>query len=191
MRSKIHVSVLFVFLLLVTLYFSPQIAPAIILAVTVHELGHVIAARLCGISPDQFKLGFLGATIVVQRSLYSYMKECIMCIGGPLANFLSALIIYPFCDTSLLCRSFWLYSLSLGILNLLPIKSFDGGRIFSSLLLCKLSPKTVESILNFTSFILIFTLWSVSIYLLLKISSSVSLFVFSVAVFAKIFLPDS
>ena len=112
-------------------------------------------------------------------------------IGGPLANFLSALIIYPFCDASMLCRSFWLYSLSLGILNLLPIKSFDGGRIFSSLLLCKLSPKTVESILNFTSFILIFTLWSISIYLLLKISSSVSLFVFSVAVFAKIFLPDS
>jgi hypothetical protein len=49
----------------------------------------------------------------------------------------------------------------------------------------------VESILNFTSFILIFTLWSVSVYLLLKISSSVSLFVFSVAVFTKIFLPDT
>ena len=58
MRSKIHVSVLFVFLLLVTLYFSPKIAPAIILAVTVHELGHLLAAKLCGISETYFRTLF-------------------------------------------------------------------------------------------------------------------------------------
>ena len=191
MKSNIHISVLFIFLLLALLYFSPERSPALLLAIGIHELGHILAAKLCGIKIGTFKLGILGAAIVPHRLLYSYKDECILCIGGPLANFLFAFLTYAFCDFSMFSESFCLYSVSLGVLNILPIKSFDGGRIFSSLLSCKLTPKLTETILNTTSFILIFTLWSISVYLLLKISSSVSLFVFSVSLFAKIFLPDT
>ena len=191
MRSKIHVSVLFVFLLLAMIYFSPERSPAMILAVAIHEMGHIVAAKICGIEVGKFKLGILGAAIVPRRPLYSYKEEFILCIGGPLANFLSALLICRFHSAAVFTESLLLYSISLGALNLLPIKSFDGGRIFSAILSCLLSPKTAERVLNLTSFLLIFTLWSISVYLLLKISSSVSLFVFSVALFTKIFLPDT
>jgi hypothetical protein len=44
--------------------------------------------------------------------------------------------------------------------------------------------------MSIISFIFIFTLWCISVYLLLKISASLSMFIFSVSIFCKIFLPE-
>ena len=188
MRSKIHVSCLCVFLLIILLYFSPESFLPLVLAVTIHELGHILAAKLCGIDLGELKLGILGAAIIPQNTLFSYKKELILCIGGPAANIFSALAASPLKNSAPFFNQFWIYSISLAALNLMPIKTFDGGRIFSSLLLYKLPVKTAEKILNAISFIFIFTLWSISVYLLLKISSSISLFVFSLSIFSKIFI---
>ncbi len=191
MRSGIHVSCLCIFLFLILLYFSPDSFLPLILAVTLHELGHLLAARICGIAIGELKLNILGAAIIPANTLYSYKKELILCIGGPAANLLSALVTSPLKNSSPFLAQFWLYSISLAMLNLMPIKTFDGGRIFSSLLLCKLPLKAAEKILSFVSFAFIFTLWCISVYLLLKISSSISLFVFSISIFSKIFVSTS
>lgn len=191
MKNKIHISFLCIFLLIAILYFAPQRFPALILTVTIHELGHLCAAKLCKIKLRKLKLGILGAAIIPHNSLFSYKKELILSLGGPAVNIICALLTSPFANSSYFLSSFYLYSVSLAILNLFPIKSFDGGRILYALLTSKLSPKTSEKILNTTSFILIFILWSISIYLLIKISSSISLYVFSISIFSKIFLTDT
>ena len=113
-----------------------------------------------------------------------------LCLGGPLMNFLSVLVVTAFFDAPRF-EYFKECSIALGALNLLPISGFDGGRIFSALLSMILPPRAVEALSKVISFILIFTLWCFSVYLLIKISATLSLFMFSLSLFAKIFLPDT
>lgn len=162
---------------------------AAILAAAIHELGHIIAARICKISLGELKLGIFGAALTPKTMLCSYKKEIALCLAGPLVNLLSAILLYPLLKSNNGFGSLFIgASLFLGILNLLPIHEFDGGRILFCILSSRLSLKSATRAIKITSFILIFSLWSLSVYLLLKLSSSVSLFIFSLSLFAKIFL---
>ena len=174
----------------VTLFFTHSyISLAALLAAFLHELGHIIAAKIYNIELGELRLGIFGASLTSRVMLCSYKKEILLCLAGPLVNLISVLMLFPFCKNydgffALFIRA----SLFLGLLNLLPIYEFDGGRILFCLLSLRLSLKTVTLIIKISSFILIFILWSLSVYLLLRLSSSVSLFIFSLALFSKIFL---
>jgi len=162
-----------------------------ILAAAVHESGHIIAARLLRIKFYEMRLGIFGARLNTGAGMYSYKTELLLAAAGPFANFLSLLFAFPllhfFPTASDYIKLFLLSSAALGIMNLLPVKSFDGGRIFTCIFSSK-SPLAVEKFLSFLSFLSIFTLWCVSLYLLLRFSTSLSLFIFSVSLFAKIFI---
>ena len=164
------------------------ISIAALVAAAFHELGHIIAAKLCDIPLEELKLGIFGAALTPKSLLCSYKKEIILCIAGPLINLLFAFLLLPLFNFSEFLSLFISTSLFLGILNLLPIYDFDGGRILFCLLSLKLSISTSTKILKTVSFILIFILWCLSVYLLLRLSSSISLFIFSISLFAKIFL---
>ena len=160
-----------------------------LIAALLHELGHIIAARICKIELGELRLGIFGASLCSRPMLCSYKKEIALCIAGPLVNLILALVALPLCnDSSEFLNLFVSSSLFLGILNLLPIYEFDGGRILFCLLSLRFSIITTTKIIRTSSFALIFSLWCLSVYLLLRLSSSVSLFVFSISLFAKIFL---
>ena len=196
MKAKLKVKIGFFSLLLsLSLMLTrPDYFPALFLAVFLHELGHIVGAKICHISLKELKLGIFGAGLCPSDTLISYKKEIILCSFGPLANFLSIMTV-RLMDNPLLhnafINNFLTSSLALGFLNLLPIESFDGGRIFLALLYMRLSPKLSELIMGAVSFIIIFTLWGLSVYLLLRLSSSLSLFVFSSYLFAKIFIKET
>lgn len=165
------------------------ISVAALLAAALHETGHIIAAKLCGVPLEELKLGIFGASLTSKSMLCSYKKEIILCLSGPLVNLLSVFIIFPFCRSESGFSSLFISaSLFLGVLNLLPIYEFDGGRIVFCVLSSHFSIRAATRIIRTSSFILIFMLWTLSVYLLLRLSSSVSLFVFSVSLFGKIFL---
>ena len=187
---KIKFGFFAVFMLCALAIASPQYFPALICSVAIHESGHIIMARLCKVPLYELKLGIFGAALSLADNVFSYKSEILICSGGPIFNFISAFVVWRFItvfDTSLFVMS----SIALGALNMLPIVSFDGGRIFLSLLSLRLSPKLSGAIMSTISFIIIFTLWCLSVYLLLRISSSLSLFVFSSYLFAKIFIKDT
>jgi membrane-associated protease RseP (regulator of RpoE activity) len=79
----------------------------------------------------------------------------------------------------------------LGILNLLPIREFDGGRILGALLCRVGSQRAAQKTVNALSFFCVFTLWSFSVYLLLRFAASLSLFVFSISLFFKLFIRET
>ena len=190
-KRKLKFGFFFVLLTSVLIMCSLHYVTALLCAVTLHELGHIIAAKLLDIELRELKIGIFGAALSCSDTLYSYKKEMILCAAGPAVNFLSALVVYQFVGITQITETFLLSSLSLGILNLLPINGFDGGRIFSAFLCLFLSLKTVNVIVKFVSFLFIFTLWCLSVYLLIRACASLSLFVFSLSLFTKIFLPDS
>lgn len=176
-------------ILLLSLIISPSLfSVAAMISAFFHELGHIFAARLLGVELKELKLGIFGAMITPNGKITSYGKEALLCIAGPAVNILTFLFLtfFPHKDNSFF-QAIALSSLSLGALNLLPIKSFDGGRILEAALLRFLPIPAVSKIVDLLSFFLIFALWSLSVYLLLRLSLSLSLFIFSCSLFIKIF----
>lgn len=161
-------------------------------AALIHELGHIIAARLRGVRLGKMEIGVFGARISIENGIYSYADEIIVCAAGPLVNFISAdiaaiLMRLGAIDGDIL-SVFIISSLCLGAVNLLPIRSFDGGRIICAIISRISTPTAADICVKILSFISLFSLWCVSLYLLLRTSASLSLFIFSVSLFANIFL---
>ena len=124
--------------------------------------------------------------------LFSYNREILLCLAGPATNFLCVFIgLHTFgAFPSDFYQYFIFASAALGILNLLPIQGFDGGRILHALLSKHLEPRVVGAWISALSFLFIFLLWSISLYLLIRTASSLSLFIFSLSLFARIFIPE-
>lgn len=161
-----------------------------IFAAILHELGHITAAYLLKIKINGLSIGLMGARLNVNTPMYSYSKESVLAAAGPAVNLLGGLVsFYIFRHTG--NEKILFFSIASGFLaclNLLPIKSFDGGRIF----LCLIAPAagifTAEKLLDILSFLLVLLLWMFSMYMMLRVGSSVTLFTFSSALFAELFL---
>lgn len=184
----------FAVMLFLSLFISHSyFAVCVLLAVVFHELGHILAANHLKINLSEFKIDIFGASLSPASNDFSYKDEIFLCICGPLSNFLTSLLILPLWQIlkheSLLY--FVLASQTLALLNLLPIRGFDGGRIFYALLCLMTDTYVADRILYVISFICILTLWIISVYLLLIARSNLSLFVFSISLFFKIFVREN
>lgn len=190
---KIRIGFLAVMLALSLLISRSLFALGLFLAALSHELGHIGMARLCNIRLKECTVGIYGAGLVPEDGLYSYGQEIFLCLAGPLTNlFLGSVgLLLRLRSPSKLLEYFILSSFLLGILNLLPIRDFDGGRILFCLVSVCFDPTHAARILSFLSFLLVFVLWSFSLYLLLRYRASLSLFVFSLSLFVRIFISEN
>jgi len=103
-----------------------------VLLLLVHEMGHVIAAKIKGlpVSAPLF-IPFLGALIAMKRQPMDARTEAYIAFGGPLLGTLGAVGVFA---AAYSLDSPLLYSLAyvgffLNLINLLPIHPLDGGRI--------------------------------------------------------------
>lgn len=184
---------LFTIIMLISLFlFSSVFSFAALLAAFIHEAGHIFTAKLLKIELKELSLGLFGAGMTTTTSLLSFNKEILLCFAGPALNLICFIVLLPFGFSDLSFGNYFLISsLFLGILNLLPISDFDGGRILSAILCKALPQKNVFAIMNLISFLFIFSLWSLSVYLILRVAFSLSLFLFSSAMFVRIFISGS
>ncbi|MBO5305584.1 MAG: hypothetical protein J6B12_02360 [Clostridia bacterium] len=166
---------------------TPTHAPILTLtAIIVHEVGHLLAACLLNMKPSGAIADTIGIRLLFRGVPPSYAKEIALCAAGPLANlfcFLIAILLGAKADTF-----FPSVSLALALLNLMPIEGFDGGRIAKSSLLLLLPPDTADRISELLSFLFLFVLWCISVYLMMRAGNELSLFFFSTAIFFRIFL---
>ena len=192
--SKIlRIGILPALIFCIMLLFQPAgvVFPSLGTAV-LHETGHMLAAFLLGIPLRSLDIGMFGASLKVRGSLISYPKEFLLCAAGPAMNFLSALAVVIFSEH----RGYysecgeWFVSVSimLGLLNLIPAEGFDGGRMLSVVLTSMLGPRISARILSVTTFLSIVILWMFSVYLLLRYGTSLSLFVFTLSLFYRLFV---
>ncbi|MBO4980023.1 MAG: hypothetical protein J6D16_06415 [Clostridia bacterium] len=186
MLRKISASLLFAGLLLWALTVQTHVPLLTLAAILIHEAGHLLAAHLMHMKPSGVSADTVGIRLLFRGVPPSYGKEILLCAAGPAANVFSLLIALPLCQEN---GGFFLsVSAALAILNLLPIEGFDGGRILHSTLCLWLAPDTADRISQVFSFLFLFVLWCVSVYLLMRTGSELSLFLFSAALFFRIFL---
>ena len=159
----------------------------VLLPALFHELGHIAAALARGVRVSELNVTVMGARMTLE-GCYSYTDEFIIALCGPLVNIVCVIFTFALTDKSEWILTFCAASISLGVTNLLPIKSFDGGRILNTLLLRRLDIRSADILLSVTSFLSLFAIWCASVYLLLKNAESLSIFVFSISTFANIFI---
>ena len=187
---KIKIGFFAIMLVLSLLISDHNFALSAILSIVIHECGHIFAAKLLKINMRECRIDIFGASLTPSSSDYSYKKEILLCLGGPSINIISAVLSAMFRpDISNNSITYFIFaSITLALLNMLPIKGFDGGRILFSTLCLALDITKAERIIAVASFMAIFLLWIISVYFLMIASSNLSLFVFSISLFFKLFL---
>ncbi|MBR2616588.1 MAG: site-2 protease family protein [Clostridia bacterium] len=157
------------------------------LAAAFHEAGHLLAARLLRIPIRTLRLDLLGARMDTVGRLLGYGEEWLLCAAGPLFSLLLSCGLSFLWDQFAFTRLLSCASLLLGLLNLLPIRSFDGGRMLSVAVSATLGETAADYLLKLTSFLFLFLLWALSVYFLLRAGDGLSLFCFSMSLFSHFF----
>jgi Zn-dependent protease len=170
---------------------------SLVFAVILHELGHIAAARALGVRFCRLGLKRTGLSLITNEAGFpSYDDELICALGGPVAGALSALVargigsllpcLLPF------VQEFIPLSLALALLNLLPLHGFDGARILTCFLTCphrhlpSLSPTDAARVVSLLSCLVLLLLWLLSVYLLLRRGSALSLYLFCLQLFRSL-----
>lgn len=176
-----------IYLLWMLLFDRSGIAAMSLLAATLHEVGHLVAARFMHIPISAMRFDLLGARIDVKGRILSYGEEWLLCMAGPLSSLVFSLIGSFFWSHTKLAIAFSCASLLLGFLNLLPIQTFDGGRMLECALLSFTTPQKTGSILRGCTFLFLWLLWAFSAYLMIKIADGITLFFFTLTLLARFF----
>ena len=127
-----------------------------VLAALLHEGGHLLAAWALRIPIKGLRLSFLGARLDAGGRLLSFGEEWLLSAAGPFASLVLAALAAVFWEAAPALRLFSCASLLLGLLNLLPIKSFDGGRMLECALMCLLPEAYSRRLMRLCSFFFLF-----------------------------------
>jgi Zn-dependent protease len=170
------IAMTFLFQDITTALFISNLFLCVFLSVLIHELGHAyVAKKLCHDvnSITLYPVGGIALITIVNQKKYDLLK---IALAGPTANLISALII-------IICSGFTLNALSLmnillGVSNILPIRSLDGGIVFREICALKLGHKKADQLLYGLTVTIIIAILALSLYFGSIALCLVSLFIF-------------
>ena len=142
------------------------------LAAVLHELGHILMMRLLHVRVRAFRLRLFDMLIEADEPA-TLRDDVLITLGGPAVNLLLFAALFP------LSRKLSLPHLALGVFNLLPALSLDGGHLLEIILLKKYNPRTVSIVLKLTTFLFLLPLLTAGVYLLLNSGYNYSLLAIS------------
>ena len=145
-----------------------------------HESGHIFAIIHCGKKISKIKIN---AFSIDMEQNYSYntpeKKELFILLCGPLVNLIFCIIfslLHKIFNLDIF-KIFSIQNLIIGILNLMPIYSLDGGQILLIFLKHKFSIGTADKILFIISIIFIVPITTLGFFLIIKSDSNFSLLI--------------
>ena len=164
-------------------------------AALVHELGHIAVARLCGTPIRRLRLDLFGARMDLGGWM-SYRREMAVAAGGPAVGLLACMAVWPLASNAAgkyaeSCALFVLASLTLSLLNLLPVATLDGGRMLRCFLCGVVGERVADAVLRVTSTLVVGTLWLLSVYALLRTGEMLTIFAFSLCLLCRLVSPDA
>lgn len=134
-RLNVHPSV--ILWLSVLAYLKLSIVGPFLLSAALHELGHALALYRLKKPPVSITVSFFGAAM--ESPPLSYEEELFAAAAGPAVSLLLGLLL-P------LWPELGVYSIALGLFNLLPMCGLDGGRILRSSLMMRLPEPKAQSV---------------------------------------------
>ncbi len=155
----------FIFLLLFALT-CPSPLP-FFLAVVCHEGAHILCALLLGMGLPRLGTGRTGLRLIYPYDM-SAAKQILVCLSGPAAGILLGIIFHS-------SFPFAVCSVTLGIINLLPVSCFDGGGVLREVCSVLFMPYTAYRICRAVSVASVILLWILSAAVQLRAGTNYSL----------------
>ena len=149
-------------------------------AAILHELGHLLMLRLFRVPVRAVSVRLFDVRIEAERPSGLRAEICVT-LGGVWMNLLCAALSAPF-SRALCCAH-----LALGMFNLLPAMSLDGGRLLYLLLSRRFLPKTCTLILKTVTFLTAVPLMTAGILVLFRSGYNYSLLAVSLYLLAVLF----
>ncbi len=120
----------------------------LIFSMSIHELGHIFAARLCGVKSENFSVHGFGIEITFPGRSFGSSTLMMISSGGPILSLMTAFVANRL-GVPLLRE----LNLGIAILNLFPVLPLDGGHIFFCLLTQFISRKKAQNILKISGYL--------------------------------------
>ncbi len=178
LSRNIKISVISLVTLIIFIIHTPKTCVCAISAAVLHEIGHIVCTRICGVKIHGFTAGICGADIKIGAC--PYKTDIIVFSGGILLNAIAYIL---FSGTP-----FGIQNALYAILNALPLRCLDGGRILFCIFAHFFNIKISEKICTAISVFTFFPMWLFSIFILFKTSGNFTLFLFCMYLFA---LPEA
>ena len=158
-------------------------------AVVVHECGHLAAMVYCGYFPKRIKIALFSIDIIDgERQSRSVRKNLLIIFFGPFFNFICFLVCFLLYLRGIsVVLPFAAANASVGLFNLLPVMSLDGGQLAYLLMSGRLGQDRAEKAVDALTFVFIFPLAALGFWLMLKSKNVSLLFVSVYLVFSLIF----
>lgn len=162
-------------------------------AACLHELGHLGAAVMLRIRPAEITVGALGARIGFSAPLLAYRHELLIAAAGPGVN----LLCIPPCLWGIRCLGgldgageyllfFAAASCALAAVNLLPLRTFDGGRILGALCAHCFGDLAAYRVLKISTAFCSILLWGCAVALWFSAWENLSLLVLATALLFRV-----
>lgn len=179
-KTELRITAPFAFLIALLLIFDKTGMMSVsVIAVTLHELGHLMALYALNLPPKSITLSIIGVNI---KQTYLFEKpifETVVAAAGPTANLLTSFLLVPFTNEAFpaaLCAA----GIVIGAFNLLPLSGLDGGDILNSLLSIKIDESKVNIILKATNVVVILLIAFIGVYLILSPSRNPTMLIAAV-----------
>ncbi|HCA04998.1 MAG TPA: peptidase M50 [Ruminococcaceae bacterium] len=163
-----------------------------VLAVVIHESGHLAAMKALGYFPKRIKISLFEINISdSNRQNRTARENLIIIFFGPAANFICFIACYLL---YLVGKEIFLQAaltnLSVFCLNSLPVITLDGGQFLYILLCKKLEPAKAARIITVLTVIILIPLAAAGFLLLLRSKYNFSLLFVSVYLLMSLFMRE-
>ena len=129
-----------------------------IICTALHEMGHIAVMLRYGCEKVDIRVNLFNIAIAdKQRGMRPYRHDIAIICAGPLVNFLTFAIfkmLHNLCPVDFL-YNVAMISLALGIFNMLPMESTDGGQLVYILLCRRFSPRVSQIVMTSITLILL------------------------------------
>lgn len=158
-----------------------NVVPALT-AAFLHESGHFLCLCIMKNRPEKLSLNVAGVEMSNRDGIkLSFQQEIIAALAGPLTNFIIALLLLTLYKFSR--HNYFIFNaginICLGIFNLLPIETLDGGRILYFALAIRCDLPKAEKYIHTVSLVFTVTLLVLGIVLFFRTGKNFSLLITS------------
>ncbi len=151
-------------LLLAILLMGPALP--FLLAILVHELGHLLAAMALSCPLNRLRWGSMGLEMDFLRCDLGYGRELVLLVSGSLLGLCSMIFIPD--------ESYRICALCLNFANLLPLRGLDGGGIFDCLCHLCLPGDTADRICHMVSLLTAMGMWLCGMWIVLRVGTNLT-----------------
>ncbi len=151
-----------------------------LLACLIHELGHIVMFIAVGYTPQKLTFELTGIRLTKPIQELSRGKELLTQLAGSATNLLIFFLLINTIEKISYLSLFAVTHLVLGLFNLLPLKSFDGGKILEIILSFFLSENITQKLCTVVNFLCIFVMLIVCVFMIITSKSSFTLLIMTI-----------